>query len=102
MIIAEATVAGEAPGFVSRNSAATPVTCGVAIEVPEIVLVAVLLVFHDEVMLTPGPKISTQVPKFEKDARPALMSVAPTVIALATLAGDCVQASVLLLPAAIA
>ena len=71
-------------------------------EVPEIVLVAVSLVFHDEVMLEPGAKISTQVPKFEKDERASVLVVEPTVMALATRAGDEVQASVLLLPAAIA
>ena len=31
---AAVTVAGEALGLVSRNNAATPVTCGVAIDVP--------------------------------------------------------------------
>jgi len=43
-MIAAATVAGDAPGFVSKNRAATPATCGDAIEVPEIVCVAVSLV----------------------------------------------------------
>jgi len=36
--------------------------CGVAIEVPLIVFVAVLLVCHAEVMLTPGANQSTQLP----------------------------------------
>src|SRR5205085_431839 len=100
LTIAAVTVAGEAVGFVSRNNAATPVTCGVAIDVPEMVLVAVSLVFHDEVMLLPGAKMSRQVPKFENDARASVMVVAPTVMALATRAGEVVQASTLLLPAA--
>src|SRR5258705_329233 len=101
-MIADVTVAGEAPGFVSKNSAATPATCGVAMEVPEIVLVAVSLVFHEDVMLEPGAKISTHVPKFENDERASVVVVEPTVIALATRAGDELQASALLFPAAIA
>lgn len=88
MTIAVVTVAGEAPGFVSRNSAATPATCGAAIDVPEIVFVAVSLVFQAEVMLEPGAKISRQVPKFEKDERASVLVVEPTVIALATRAGE--------------
>jgi hypothetical protein len=83
-MIAAVTVAGEALGFVSRNNAATPVTCGVAIDVPEIMLVAVSLVFHDDVMSLPGAKMSTQVPKFENEDRASLVVVQPTVIALAT------------------
>src|ERR1041385_7952387 len=100
--MAAVTVAGEAVGFVSRNSAATPVTCGVRIDVPEIVLGAVSLVFHDDVMLLPGAKISRHVPKFENDERASVVVVDPTVIALATRAGDVGQASTLSFPAAIA
>jgi hypothetical protein len=40
--------------------------CGVAIEVPEMVLVEMLLVFQVERMLRPGAKMSTQGPWFEK------------------------------------
>ena len=58
----ERTVAGDAPGFDWRYCAATPAVCGVAIDVPLIVLVAVLLVYHAEVMLTPGANQSTQLP----------------------------------------
>ena len=64
--------------------------------------VAVSLVFHDEVMLLPGAKMSRQVPKFEKDARASVVVVAPTVLAAATRAGEVVQASVFELPAAMA
>ena len=102
LMMAAVTVAGDAVGFVSRNKAATPVTCGVAIEVPEIVLVAVSLVFHDDVMLLPGAKMSTQVPKFENEERASVIVVEPTVIALATRAGDVLHASRLSFPAAIA
>ena len=93
LTMAAATVAGEALGFVSRNNAATPVTCGVAIDVPEIVFVAVSLVFHDDVMLLPGAKMSRQVPKFENDERASVVVVEPTVIALAVRAGETLQAS---------
>ena len=44
------------------NSAATPVTCGVAIEVPLIVLVAVVEVIHAEVIEVPGAKMSRHLP----------------------------------------
>ena len=66
---------------------------------PEIVLVAVLDVNQDEVMFTPGPEMSTPAPKFEKLANTSLMSVAPTVIASATSAGDCVDTFAVELPA---
>src|SRR5207249_3194530 len=62
LTIAAWTVLGDASGSVARYSAAAPVTCGVAIEVPLIVLVAVLLVIHADVMLDPGANRSTQVP----------------------------------------
>ena len=92
LMIAAVTVAGEAVGFVSRNNAATPATCGDAIDVPEIVLVAVSLVLHADVILLPGAKMSRQVPKFENEERASLVVVDPTVIALATRAGDELQA----------
>jgi hypothetical protein len=79
-----------------------PVTCGVAIEVPLIVFVAVSLVFHAEVMLLPGAKMSRHVPKFENEARASELVVAPTVLAAATRAGEVVHASAFELPAAIA
>ena len=44
------TCGGVAVGFAPRTSAAAPATCGVAIDVPLIVLVAVLLEFHADVM----------------------------------------------------
>ena len=91
-MIAAVTVAGEAVGFVSRNNAATPATCGDAIDVPEIVLVAVSLVLHADVMLLPGAKMSTQVPKFENEERASVVVVEPTVIALAARAGETLHA----------
>ena len=63
-------------------------------------MVAVLLVFQVDLIATPGPKRSTQVPRLE--TRPlSLLSDAATVMAAGVLAGDTVQASRLLLPAAI-
>src|SRR5687767_9075643 len=94
------TAAGVANGFDSRNSATTPALCGAAIDVPSIVLVAASLVFQADVMATPGANQSTQAPMFENHARLSALSVAPMVSALGALAGDCVQASIALLPAA--
>jgi hypothetical protein len=56
------TLAGDAPGLPWRYSAATPAVCGVAIDVPLIVFVAVVEVDQADVMLTPGANQSTQVP----------------------------------------
>jgi len=42
--------------------AATPETCGHAIEVPDIVAIAALDRWPAEVMLTPGPKMSKHLP----------------------------------------
>ena len=100
LVNAVPTAAALAPGLFCKYNAATPTTCGVAMLVPLIVLVAVSLVFHDDVMLEPGAKISTQVPKLEKLERASVLVVEPTVVALATRAGDVVQAFALLLPAA--
>ena len=96
------TVAGDAPGLVSKNKAATPATCGDAIEVPEIVFTAISLVIQADVMPEPGAKMSTQVPKFENDERASVVVVDPTVIALGARAGEKLHALALLLPAATA
>ncbi len=56
------TAAGVACGLACKARAATPATCGDAMEVPLMVLVAVLLLIHAEVMPEPGAKTSTQVP----------------------------------------
>ena len=101
-MIAWTTVVGLAPGLVSKKSAATPATCGDAIDVPEIVFVAVSLLDHADVMLEPGAKISTQVPKFENEDRESLLVVEPTVRAFVTRLGDELHASALLFPAATA
>src|SRR5688572_9647821 len=96
------TVAAEAVGSVARYSAATPATCGDAIDVPLMVLVAVSFVYQAEVMLEPGANKPTQVPKLENDDRASALVELPTVSACDTRAGDELQALALLLPAATA
>src|SRR4051812_25115754 len=102
LTIAFRTVAGDAVRLFCRNRAATPAACGAAIDVPLIVFVAVSLVAHADVMLCPGAKMSTTLPKFENDARASLIVLAPTVMASPTRAGDEVVALVFELPAATA
>ncbi len=53
------------PGTACDRRAARPATCGEAIDVPEMVLVAPLPPIHAEVMPLPGAHASTQLPKFE-------------------------------------
>ena len=95
-------MAGDAPGLLCRNRAATPATCGVAIEVPLNVAVAVSLPLDDDSMLDPGAKISTTLPKFENDERASFIVDEPTVIAAATRAGEEFAAFVFEFPAAMA
>ena len=82
------TVAGDAPGLVCLIRAATPATCGDAIDVPLSVAVAVSLVNQADWMLEPGAKISTTLPKFENDERASLIVDDPTVIASPTREGE--------------
>src|SRR5262245_18528295 len=93
------TCCGVHVGCADTMMAAAPVTCGAAIEVPEIMFVAVSLLTQAEVMATPGANRSRQRPLFENEARLSLMSVAPTVIASATRAGVCWHALAFELPA---
>ena len=99
---AAATAAAVAVGCVSRYSAATPATCGEAIEVPLSTAVCVSLPLYADVMPAPGAKISRHAPKLENEARASAVVVAPTVSAVGTRAGDELHASALLLPAATA
>ena len=62
-LIHSVTCAGDALLFTDRYAAATPATCGEAIEVPLIVLVAFVEVNQLDVIEEPGAKISKQVPK---------------------------------------
>lgn len=68
-------------------------------DVPEMVLV--LPSFQVLRTETPGAKTSTSEPKFEKEALASEESVAPTVQALGSEAGEKLAASALLFPAAI-
>jgi len=60
--IALRTVLGKAVGYFSRYNAAVPATCGVAMDVPLIVLVAETSVIHAEVIEEPGANKSKHVP----------------------------------------
>jgi hypothetical protein len=51
-------------------------------------VMAVELPIHDEVIDEPGAKISTQVPVFEKVERASVLVVEPTVMAFAARAGE--------------
>jgi hypothetical protein len=62
LVITLATRAGVADGSAASTSAAAPATCGAAMEVPLIVLVAVLALNHAEVIEEPGANRSRQGP----------------------------------------
>jgi len=70
------------------------------IDVPEMLLVAVLLSIHALMIFCPGAKTSTTAPKLEKDARASAIVVAPTVFALGARAGDVFPALAPSFPAA--
>lgn len=55
----------DSDGFIDNRRAARPATCGDAIEVPEIVRVALAPPIHDEVICEPGAHMSTHDPVFE-------------------------------------
>ena len=57
-------------------------------EVPEMVLVELVLPIHADLMLTPGAKMSRAGPKLEKLALASLLSEAPTVKAVGSEAGE--------------
>jgi hypothetical protein len=87
--IAVVTAAGVADVRVSKYTAAIPATNGDAIEVPDNVAAAVGEPVYADGMLVPGAKMSTHVPKFEKDERESFIgTVAPTVIAEGALDGE--------------
>ena len=89
-----------AAGLSPKIRAATPATCGDAIEVPESATGVEKFLASADGIETPGAKISTHSPKLENDARLSNLSVAPTVIASGADAGDAVQASAREFPAA--
>ena len=57
-------------------------------DVPDLVEVALGLVIAAEMMCTPGAMMSTQEPLLEKPATASVESVAPTVMADASLDGE--------------
>ena len=61
-VIHDATPETESDGLALSANAATPATCGDAIDVPEIVLVALFDVYQEEVIFVPGAKTSTHDP----------------------------------------
>src|SRR5689334_17283432 len=94
------TCSGVKFGCWANTSAAAPVTWGVDIEVPLSTRTESSALAKSDLISTPGAKMSTQVPKLEKDARRSDRSVAPTVMAAGSRAGDSLHASWLSLPAA--
>ena len=100
-MIAVITCAGVADGRADKYRAASPATCGAAMDVPDRVAVAVGDVVPAETIPEPGAKRSRHAPKLEYDARTSVMVVAPTVRPDALFPpGDVVHASTFELPAA--
>jgi hypothetical protein len=93
-------VAALFPVLVLQIEAAIPATCGQAIDVPEMVFVAVFDPIQADKMLVPGANVSTHVPKFEKPDRASLFALDPTQIPKGAEAGEKVHAFALLFPAA--
>src|SRR5688500_5026960 len=99
-MMALATADGSAAVLPCRYSAAMPATCGLAIDVPLMVLVADVVVYQALVMLLPGANTSTQLPQLLNDERASVFVVLPTVMALGARDGDTLQAFWFSLPAA--
>src|SRR5690606_7320526 len=99
---AVATASGVASGWPARYTAAAPATWGLAIEVPDIVLVPWSLSFQAEVMSEPGAYRSTTEPKLEKSDWASSLVLEATVRASGTRAGEPWPASADSLPAATA
>jgi len=99
-IVCDLVVAALLPDRVLQIEAAMPATCGQAMDVPEIVFVAVLEPIQADMMLLPGAKVSTQVPKLEKLERASVLVLEPTQMPKGADAGEVLQAFALLLPAA--
>ena len=72
----------------AKRRAAAPATWGEAIEVPLMVLIAVVEVCHAAVIEDPGAKMSTQVPKLENEDLASVLVVEPTVMAEGSEAGE--------------
>jgi hypothetical protein len=104
-VAAEYTIAETAPGgrlgFAERRTAAAPVTWGQADDVPVSVRALLSPVFQAESIFSPGAKMSTQLPEFEKDGRVSSLLLAATVIAVGSEAGENLQLSWSVFPAAV-
>src|SRR5687767_3157460 len=77
----------------SATAAGAPATCGLAIEVPLMAAVAVSPECPAPGTSTPGAMMSTQRPRLLNDAMLSFLSLAATVTAPGTRAGDHPQAS---------
>jgi hypothetical protein len=94
------TCAGLSNWWNCRWSAAAPATCGAAIDVPDLMLVAVSFVFEADRMRTPGAKRSTHGPQFEvEEALSFVGLIDATVMAVGTSPGEKLQAFAEELPA---
>jgi len=83
-----------------NNKAAAPATWGQAMDVPLLDVTALLLETPADLMLTPGAKMSMQLPQLLKLALASLLDVAATVMADGANAGEYWHASAFELPAA--
>src|SRR3954452_13594013 len=92
-VSALAIFAGVADGLAARYIAAAPVTSAVAIDVPDSVCVAVVLVYQVESVFTPGAKMSTHVPVLAQLGLVSVESVALTVSAAGVADGEKLHAS---------
>ena len=78
----------EFSGSSERKYAIRPATWGDAIEVPEILFVAVRDPIHVERISNPGANTSTHSPWLENQARSSISVEAPTVIEFLEAAGE--------------
>src|SRR4051812_34801483 len=92
-VMVAATWAGVAVGHRDSYWAATPATCGDAIDEPFITWLAESLVAQSEAMSAPGANRSRQVPTLENGARASPASLAPTTSACVTRDGEARQES---------
>jgi len=91
---------GDAVPYLESSTASVPATAGEDIEVPERNRVSRGPPIKAASTLTPSAKTSRTRPKLEKDAILLLLSTAPTVTIVSSLAGDCSFALRALFPAA--
>jgi hypothetical protein len=88
LMIHDRMVDEDASPNVALYSAATPATWGDAIDVPLIVLVAVLDEYQAEVMDEPGAYTWVQLPQFENDDFASLLVELMTLVTAEALDGE--------------